>query len=695
MTQTNETQTTRRVKYGLNVAVAVIAAVGIAVLINWIAYRQFVRFDFTATRKYSLSPQTRKVLAGLGDQHRIVTLFSRAGVYTDQARDLLDEYHRYASSVTVQHIDPARELTRVEAFYDTLLQRYTKQLEPLDQAVANARAALEEMRQSAPASLAPLGRLMEDPALSDASLKGFVQRVAQAIGRIGDQADAISEQVAGDLNRPLPRYAMAIDTFKASLKNLDEQLYTPAIDQLTKSVNTDAQAGSVANALLEAADLLKRTRDQLRSASSAMEATPRAEAYNKVADQLDRPDTMAIVSPDQVRVVGLDEMFRAPDPDQLQPGQQPELRFQGEEMITGALVSMSLQKQPMVVFLTTGQLQATGPRGLFQNVAQRLRNVNFDVRQWNPSGQPGPMGQPIPPGKPPQPEPGQKAVWVVLPIEPPNPMNPMAAGAGQQVIELLQQRLEAGDGVMAMLSYAPMTRFGGGDPVAALLGPWGITPQTDRLILRQVSLPDSRTQASALLTIERWPDSLPITQALAGMPALVGQASPLVLGSGGGDNKNTAGEQAKIQTWPLIEVRGDDLWTQRDIQPGTNPTLDPATAGGPFTIAAAAQRGDKRLIAVSDPVWASDQITTMGPQGLPSAVFGLAFPGNAELFVNSVYWLAGLDQLIAASPRTQDIRRIGAITDGGMLALRWTLLAGVPLVIVSVGVGVWAVRQRQ
>ena len=100
-----------------------------------------------------------------------------------------------------------------------------------------------------------------------------------------------------------------------------------------KSVETDA--GSVANALLEARDLLNGTRDQLRAAASAIESTPPAEAYDKVANQLDQPDAMAIISPDQVRVVGLDELFRAPDPEQLQPGQQPELRFQGEEIITG------------------------------------------------------------------------------------------------------------------------------------------------------------------------------------------------------------------------------------------------------------------------------------------------------------------------------------------------------------------------
>ena len=88
----SHTQAARRRKYGLNVAVSVVAVLALFVLINWIAYRQFVRFDLTATRSYSLSPQTLKVLQGLEGSYQIVTLFSRSGEHVDQALDLIEEY---------------------------------------------------------------------------------------------------------------------------------------------------------------------------------------------------------------------------------------------------------------------------------------------------------------------------------------------------------------------------------------------------------------------------------------------------------------------------------------------------------------------------------------------------------------------------------------------------------------------------
>ena len=48
-------QSMRRIKFGLNVLIAVIVATALVVLCNVIAYRQFVRFDFTATRQYSVT----------------------------------------------------------------------------------------------------------------------------------------------------------------------------------------------------------------------------------------------------------------------------------------------------------------------------------------------------------------------------------------------------------------------------------------------------------------------------------------------------------------------------------------------------------------------------------------------------------------------------------------------------------------
>ena len=395
-----------------------------------------------------------------------------------------------------------------------------------------------------------------------------------------------------------------------------------------------------------------------------------------------------LLGPRQVRVLSVGELFREPDLDQRPAGISPELHFQGEEKITGALVSMTLEHPPLVVFVNDGLVESIGARGLFEHVAQRLRNMNFQVEQWSPAGRAGPMGQPMPAGPPPEPKPGQPAVWVVLADTGYKPAQPMGVAGYAQIIERIKGRLAAGDGAMIMLSASGTTPFGGGGAVVQLLEPWGISPQLDRLVLRQITLPDHTSRPVSRHEIVRWPKGSPITGPLAGMPGVFLQASPLVLGDAAAKG---------VELWPLAEVGGDEVWAERDFRADPPPSLDPAGAGGPFVIAAAARRGTTgRLVVVGDPVWAADEITTNADRFLRAAgmaeLFGAAFPANAELFVNSVQWLAGLDQLIAASARTQDIRRVGPVPN--LTGLKWSVLAGAPGAVAIAGLAVWLVRRR-
>jgi ABC-type uncharacterized transport system involved in gliding motility auxiliary subunit len=98
----------RGVRYGSNTAVLVAAALGIAVLANYLAVRHHQRWDLTRTRAHTLSPQTRKLLRGLEQPLEIIAFYSQErdrGGY-QQVRDLLREYERGSRQVQVRVIDP-------------------------------------------------------------------------------------------------------------------------------------------------------------------------------------------------------------------------------------------------------------------------------------------------------------------------------------------------------------------------------------------------------------------------------------------------------------------------------------------------------------------------------------------------------------------------------------------------------------
>ena len=300
------------------------------------------------------------------------------------------------------------------------------------------------------------------------------------------------------------------------------------------------------------------------------------------------------------------------------------------------------------------------------------------------------MGQMLPAVDPPTPDPGQRVVWIVLPMMPANPMMPMQTGGAERVITLLHERASVGDGAMVILSFDQSGAVGVPDPMTLWAQQWGITAQNDRMILREQVLADRRTAAQGVLSVTQWPQQLAITRALSGFTAVFAASSPLLLqesavaaGQAMSDQDPAAGISSELMVYPLVVVTDSDksMWAERE--PKTTSKYKPEAAAEQFTIAAAAQKDSSRLVVVADPVWATDQFTTSG-----------AFPGNAELFVNSVYWLSGLEDMIAASARTQDIRRVGDISPTGMLTLRWAMLLGMPLVVGLAGLGVWMIRRR-
>ena len=110
----------RGVRIGANSVIFVFFVLGIIVLINIFATRHHWRKDITEQQLYSLSEQTRAILADL-DQDLDVTAFlsdvdpmtSQPNPNTAQLRDRLREYEKLSPHVSVQTYDPV--LDREEA----------------------------------------------------------------------------------------------------------------------------------------------------------------------------------------------------------------------------------------------------------------------------------------------------------------------------------------------------------------------------------------------------------------------------------------------------------------------------------------------------------------------------------------------------------------------------------------------------
>lgn len=685
----SETQNTRRFKYGINVAITVVIVLAIVVILNIISYKRLahLRLDMTATRLYSLSDQTRMLLAKMEKDVQIVTLISRNAEEINKAKDLISEYDNYSKHITVEHIDPARELGRVETFYGTIKARYADSIKPLEDAIKQGRDEANRLASDIAEQKKLMATLMEDKAFADGQEKQLIEQVIRSFARFDSEFKQSNEQMDKTLDSALPDYSGTLDVLKSLLGQYDEKVYAVVVEYLGKFANTGKQPDAIKEKLLQLSDSFKATREHIGKVLPILRNVSAGEEYTKIMQQIAEPDAIVLVGKDQIRVISLVDMFRMAEDQQQQmaQGKQPELQFLGEEKITGNLLAMSMDTQPLVVFIQGSPRQPIlGPQGQYQAVAERLQNLNFEVKEWNPQGRPNPMtGQPGQPMPAPEPKDGQSVVWIVTPIEPANPMMMQMGqmGGGQQIVDHVRQRMERGDAVLFMSGPNPMAAMGMPDPVAEVLSGWGINVQSGSLIINEV-VNNRQTAADPTIRVTSWPDKLSVTQALSGNAGVFASASPIEIEMKDG-----------IDTYPLAFARGPRMWAEKDLR-NQNPKYSEEDAAKEFTIAVAASQDGKRIAVFADPMWATDQIVNYGLLGPGTAqMVGAMFPGNAELFVNSVFWLSNMDEMIAASARSQDIRRIGDITPAQMIGIRWAILAGVPLLIFGIGIGVGLKRR--
>jgi hypothetical protein len=86
--------------------------------------------------------------------------------------------------------------------------------------------------------------------------------------------------------------------------------------------------------------------------------------------------------------------------------------------------------------------------------------------------------------------------------------------------------------------------------------------------------------------------------------------------------------------------------------------------------------------------WAADGVTPIGGDRV-----ALIHPGNHELMLASVAWLSGMDDLIAASPVSQEVPRLRGVTPQVRTMWFWIAVIIAPAMCVAMGAVVAIVRR--
>ena len=97
----------RQARFGTLAGVSIVVVLGILIAINYIGSKQNKRWDLTVNKQYSLSDQTKNVLAKL-DSPMQIRVFVQDAEF-DRYRDRLKEYEYGSKKVSTEYVDPDRK----------------------------------------------------------------------------------------------------------------------------------------------------------------------------------------------------------------------------------------------------------------------------------------------------------------------------------------------------------------------------------------------------------------------------------------------------------------------------------------------------------------------------------------------------------------------------------------------------------
>lgn len=97
----------RQTKFAAYATLYILVVLAIVVVANALANRYDKSFDATSNKRYSLSPQTAKIVNGL-KQDAVITYFDQTTRFKP-AKDLLDGYANLARKIRVEYVDPDKK----------------------------------------------------------------------------------------------------------------------------------------------------------------------------------------------------------------------------------------------------------------------------------------------------------------------------------------------------------------------------------------------------------------------------------------------------------------------------------------------------------------------------------------------------------------------------------------------------------
>ena len=666
-----------RIAAGLVLAgIAAVAAVATAD-----APRVRMTADMTKTRAYTLAPSTAELVGSLEGDWRVDVILSapEAGVarQVDEVLARIAEARTAGGRVRTSRVDPSNpaDAARYEAALEAVQARDAEALAAHAEAIRAGRDAFDRLARMAATQAPLLADLVaalpaSEPVRDelDALRGGFVQLAAQkpsfdrSIGELRAASDA----------RPFPDEARAAAAIAANLKHWGEQLAAVSrvlSERAAEPVQQAGLAGWIATAPAEFTAMAR----ELRRAQDGLDRLPRLWGA-EVGTALAAGDCAIVLGPPGIATVPGWQLVSGTSGGAI----SFDRRFRGEQAIAGAVRALRSGAAPIAVFVHSGVpglLRPAADRGDLAAAADALRGARFEVREWVPGD-----------GAQPAAAPGRPIVWILLPPafrdgtdESPRERDLLAAA----------RRLVA-QGEPVLLSVGPslLPLLGQADPWAQLLAPRGMTAQTGRTVLEVVPVGPDRAETTAVQFTVAGESESAIGRAIDGQRLRLDR--PVPLESGG------PGAERVVVIEPSAERWIEDDWRRDQRSRLAAPASKRLPA--PVAVVLASEvpgrgAGDRsRTVLVGSPTWMTTAVADAA-DSLGGGRMALRTPGNRDLLVDAVAWLAGREDLLVGSGAGREVGRLPRLSRATLAAVGTVEAFAVPAAVAALGA--WVVVRRR
>ena len=670
-----------------------VAAVAFSVLLESPPLR--IEADLTKTRAYSLQPTTVDLLKQLEPGWSVRMLVARDDadpVTMRQVDEVVLRMDEVTPNLEAERIDPVdpRSIGRYEAVLESLVSRDAATIAIWEREIQTGVEAFESLqavgRDVAPSAVELLAELS-----AESPIRSLIERIGLVFGTLADQGGAftafVDECLRSTSQQPLPNWRLARASLAANngkqageIEQVADVLRQWEIDPGIPASARDWSAKTIP-AIESVAVLLRASSDELDVLENDH---PLVVAV--IAESIAAGDVAIVDGPHGSLVIPAWQLFPASAVREGSDGAVVgfDRRFQGEETLAAAIRALQIGQMPQVVFVHAEDRSLLRDRddGLeVAGITNALRTARFDVVEWIPgrTERPGAAS-------------GRTTVWFVIP-----PLQRKGLeynDAEKALLGAATGLIAEGQPVLLTVARSMLPLVGKPDPWSTVASTLGVEIDTAQVVFEW--LPDAAEGGS----VKTWQeiDGHPtaneapggaIIEALRGKRLFVSHATPIGLAP------TTTGSAVV-----LAEVRPSALrWLENDWR-GDGAQIEEMPGGrrleAPIPVAVAVEamgeNGMQRLVAVGSGGWAlSALVNEAGTLGGDRLV--LTNPGNRELALSSIAWLAGLDELVATAATGREISRFSGLSDGSRVAWGLGLVGLLGLGPMFLGTLVWSMRR--